>query len=72
MIFELHVSEWSPNVDPNQDLASQKHLKFKKNSWKLQKQLNSLCVLWDRSSLAQFHMETRWVGKTIEFKYKGG
>lgn len=43
-----------------------------KESCKLQKQLESPCTLWERHPLAQFHMETRWVGKTIEFKCKGG
>lgn len=30
MILELHTHGWSPDVDPNQDLASWKHLKFKR------------------------------------------
>lgn len=45
MIFELHVRGSSPDVDPNQDLASQKHLKFKKKVGITKAAQVSLCVV---------------------------
>ena len=45
MILELHARGWSPDVDPNQDLASRKHLKFKKKvgNYKNSSSLSACC-----------------------------